>query len=477
VSILDIGCGDGATISKMDVAKKYGVEKSQILMNLACSKGVAPLASDFYNTSLIDKAVDYIFCNPPYSEYAQWMARIMKEGNAKIFYFVVPKRWRDNAEITAALEEVKGYYQSLGLYDFLTADRAARAEVEVVAIRRRVSNEDIWKQAAREFIQNSDHLNLKEAQKQAEEFNKQALVAGEGGYNVKAAVASYYSKYVYLLKQFALVQQVDLGIFKSLGVELPDLAAALKNKLDRLKTEDLLECVNSLTAITDRLTSSNRESFFKKIHSTTDFTEKNIHNVAIWAISNCNKLIDEQIVDLFYSFTTKKQMQRYKSNQKVWADDGWRFNREKESYTHYKLDYRIILEEVHLLGSDGRLKTWSYHSDWNPSHKLTNIGAVAYNLGYKISIPLEGWRYSANREIYIEGTNKVFMSVKCFKNGNAHIKFCQEFIQRFNIAVAKILKWVRNKEEAAEETGYSKSSIDAHYDYERKLSNTVKLLS
>ena len=114
-SILDIGCGNGGFFEKMEKTdffrsdtygtknhgsklsknfKKYGIEKSNILAE-QLPEDVILLGSDFHSNTLIDKKVDCIFCNPPYSEYEDWTERIITEGNAEKIVLVIATRWKD----------------------------------------------------------------------------------------------------------------------------------------------------------------------------------------------------------------------------------------------------------------------------------------------------------------------------------------------------------------------------------------------
>ncbi len=46
---------------------------------------------------------------------------------------------------------------------------------------------------------------------------------------------------------------------------------------------------------------------------------------------------------------------------------------------------------------------------------------------------------------------KVFANVKLYKNGNRHVKFCKEFMQKLNVEMARINGWVQDKSEAIKE--------------------------
>ena len=46
---------------------------------------------------------------------------------------------------------------------------------------------------------------------------------------------------------------------------------------------------------------------------------------------------------------------------------------------------------------------------------------------------------------------KVFANIKLYQNGNRHVKFCKEFMQKLNIEMARINGWIRDKGEAMQE--------------------------
>ena len=100
-SVLDIGCGNGSFLDRFCsneqfcIIRKYGIEKSNILAE-QLSSDIVLLGSDLEENTLIDKKVDMIFCNPPYSKYEEWTEKIIKEGNCKWIALVIPTRWKDS---------------------------------------------------------------------------------------------------------------------------------------------------------------------------------------------------------------------------------------------------------------------------------------------------------------------------------------------------------------------------------------------
>lgn len=154
--VLDIGCGTcnfktfvdelNEPLKEIDYGRecvkihKYCViEKSRILLERLPADAIV-LGTDFHENTLIDKKVNTIFCNPPYSEYEDWAVRIIRESVCKDIYLIIPQRWKNSEKIKVALSNVKEVYSEksgkldrahvIGSFDFLDAERAARASCQ-----------------------------------------------------------------------------------------------------------------------------------------------------------------------------------------------------------------------------------------------------------------------------------------------------------------------------------------------------------
>ena len=108
-SVLDIGAGDGRVLEYLDrltfesrkkdpdnqdskqfhsCIDKYAIEKSTVhLDNLP--PDIAVIGTDFKLQTLIDKKVDAVFCNPPYSQFEDWAVKCIKESNAKNLFLII----------------------------------------------------------------------------------------------------------------------------------------------------------------------------------------------------------------------------------------------------------------------------------------------------------------------------------------------------------------------------------------------------
>lgn len=98
-SIMDIGAGDGRVLAsfaeKCKNATLYSIEIAPILRQ-AQPENIVPVGTELFEQNLASLQVDYIFCNPRYSQYEDWVCKIVSEGFAKKAFLVIPQRWTDS---------------------------------------------------------------------------------------------------------------------------------------------------------------------------------------------------------------------------------------------------------------------------------------------------------------------------------------------------------------------------------------------
>lgn len=249
-SVLDIGCGNGSFFEKLDrtepqkinetsdygkmLRTRYGIEKSFEL----CERlpgDVVIIGSDFHEQTLIDKKVDLIFCNPPYSEFELWTKQIIMQGNCKAIALVIPCRWRMHPEITYALKKRGMKAESLGTFDFLNADRRARAKVDLLFITaddeefngrryRKEANDpfDVWFDETFKISAEKEKVHEWERN----EAKRQELVAH--GDTAEMLVQFYNSDMEKLYSNYRQLETLDADIFKELKVDVKNLKAGLE---------------------------------------------------------------------------------------------------------------------------------------------------------------------------------------------------------------------------------------------------------
>lgn len=491
-SILDIGAGNGQvlkTLSELAQDKdftKYAIEKSQILIG-QLPADIFVIGTDFYQQTLIDKKVSNIFCNPPYSDFENWAVKIIEQGNCENIFLVLPERWKTNKRIMNAIKERAWQFKTLGSFDFLNAERKARAKVNLIKLSKVEHFHSIYakEEKTKETTDPFEHwfyttfkINVskektyeyKEAEKKREDL-KNALVSGES--LVPRLVELYNKDMEKLLKHYQTLETLDGELLKELNANLEGLMEGLKLKIEGLKNLYWKELFNHMDKITERLTSKSREAMLETLtaHTSIDFTCENAYAVLIWVIKNANKYFDSQLLDVYLKLADQDNIRNYKSNKRILSDD-FRFN--KKEHTHYFLDYRLVVANV--------IYRSSYSSNEDFANFVNDICIIGENLGFRvIDRKNPNMDFSTGQAEYfsIEKDGKYidFMEARPYKNGNVHIKLNQEFMQAFNIEAGRLNGWLKDPQHASEELDIPVGTISKHFKTNFYLQNKdVKLL-
>ena len=485
---LDIGCGTcnflrwikefNAEVDKnendrfrdrhtVDIHGYYVMEKSRILLD-ALDPGVVVLGTDFHEATLIDKPVDTIFCNPPYREFENWAARIITESVCKQIYLIIPRRWRQSDRIKRALETVKiplrhdkdvpedeRAIKVIGSADFLDAERAARAKVDILYIDKRYTPQDAgFDGFFDELFGMPDDTESKydfayqERQAEADAL-KAELLAGRD--KIEILCKGYAEKQKQLFDHFKTICGLDAGVLKAIGVHKDNVKKALKCNFEGLKNLYWQAAFDCLEEITSRLTSQSRRALLERftLLKTVDFTPSNIYALIIWVIKNANRYTESQMIDFFMALSSKENVRNYVSNKRVFEEDRWRYSSQENHHTHYTLDYRIVVTKWALPGD-------CYSGDdlrYSFKCKVQDICTVANNLGFSASVIDMPSCYGEHGEVYtdINGKLETLFAFRVYRNANVHVKFNMEFIKALNVAVARKLGWIKNAADIARE--------------------------
>ncbi len=435
-SMLDIGAGDGRVLKYFDKNLRldniHAIEKSKTLID-SMDRNILVVGSDFNQTSLIEKTYDLVFCNPPYSSYKEWVMRILREINSLFIALVIPSRWQDDSDIKRVIESRKGLeYEVLESTDFLNAERSARAKVDIVLFKTiRVTDKNAKYGVDEDVF--ADNL--------IKQFNLQKLFDDieEEEYNYKFGLPKNDS----LEEKTYQVANGDLIEFLVSEYEKE------YNEFIDLKYLYWKELFSKLDAIRNRVTSTYAGYLHESVivENNVDFNKDNIYSVVLWVIKNANKYIEKSYLSFFERMAKGENVLYYKSNQRF-NIDSWRYaNREDKSRTPnpYKLDYRIVLPRVAYLS----YSSFYHDEDW--TNFLRDLKVIGRNLGF-FTENIALTRFDGISK-YMELSNncKSLFEVKQYKNGNAHIKFSMEFMEKLNIQVGRINNWIKNKAEAREE--------------------------
>ncbi len=491
-SVLDVGAGDGRVLMAMTNGDKYAIEKSKPLI-AALPASVFIIGTEFHEQTLLDKRVDYIFSNPPYSEYEVWAEKIILEAQAEYVYLVLPQRWNKSAKMNDAINARKAHCEVIYSSDFLSADRQARVNVDVLEIcfhnhiEVRGKSLDCGQTVDPFTLWFSKSFPIDTSEPTLEPLKDRVgnmLVAGND--LVSTLEQLYLRDFDKLINAYLAVSNIDGSILKELDVNQDSLCGGLRKKAAGLKDKYWKLLFDNLDKVTDRLTESSRSILFKVLTKNThvDFTKGNAYAVLEWVIKNANQYYDQQVIDTYTCMIEKANVVNYSSNKRTFGDEEWRYWRQPDNLSHVKLELRIVLERV------GGLDTgWSWREG-----KLTeraqsfvnDLCTVAYNLGYDNTgyerAESFSWESGKANEFHFfnhdKNTLEVAFVIKAFKNGNLHIKFNQSLICKLNVEFGRLKGWIKSKEQAADELDISEQDATKFFCSNFNLtSDTLQLLN
>lgn len=470
-TVLDIGAGNGAFLrafgEKNPKATLLAIEKSPILM-AELVKFAKVIGTDFHTQSFTSKKIDLVFCNPPYSEYELWTTRLIRECPAEDMYLVIPQRWKDNDKIAEAIKFREAKIKVIGNFDFLDADREARAYVDVLHVRSKLGGDALFDKF---FFERFPHLkedktDQKAARKKAQdeaETKRAGLVEREG--LIGALVALYDAEMDRLQSNYDKASGMDASVLSALGLSVDTIVTTLRNRLDTLKDRYWSELFGNLDSVTKRLTTKNRRAIMETIggFKAVDFTKENIYAVLLWVMEHANQYIDSQILAVFDDMVDCANIVNYKSNQRVYGEGRWRYNHRDrpQDLSHISLDYRIVIDSScrgisRSYGSEGLSE--SGENFLKDLHTVaTLLGFECFNDDTRLS---EGRPYGrtgswkpGKAQLFKTLNGKDLVEVRAFLNGNMHLRLSQEFSLALNIAVGKLRGWIRDHHQATAEFG------------------------
>ena len=493
-SVLDIGAGDGRVLKALSEAcncsNLYAIEKAAPLID-RMPANIAIVGTDFEGQTLIDKDVSVIFCNPPYSRFEDWAVKIIKEGLCEQMYLILPRRWASSERIKAALEARETEAKTIWSGDFSHAERQARAVVDIIHIS--MSGEDEWGRSGKKKdpfdawfhetfpeVEALNHFGKEDEEKHNEPRINTDLLKG---YNLVDRLADLYGEELKnMLASYRALCSIDPALLATVGVKAPEVKDGLQKKISGLKNKYWQELFDHLDKITARLASNSRKAIVEKMGTAVhvDFTADNAYAVVLWVLKNANKYIDSQVVALFKDMSRPENVTNYKSNQKTWDAEQWRYLNSywkhehncKEPPSRYVLEYRIIVQKYRAIDTDGKFgSSWDYegglHKDCHAL--LGDIMTIANNLGFPCRYIRRQWTSGSPQEYYLDN-GEVLMRVRAFLNGNIHIQFNQDFIKALNIEASRLLGWIKSPKEACEEMNVDLVTAQRHWNVNRIFS-------
>lgn len=494
-SVMDIGAGDGRVLKAIQKGMKernphsplmecYAIEKAMFhLSNMP--KDIVVVGTDFEQQALADKPVGAIFCNPPYSEFAEWVVKIIREGSTRWIYLVIPRRWRDDVNIKRAIESRSGEVTSLGEFDFLSADRKANAFVEVIRVEFGYKTEDAFDRVIEEMMPELNVFDVQLEEESVSTANREVFQASSN--LVEVLVDSYDRDLMSMLANYKAALSINIHILKELGVCKAGMLKAIRQKISGLKHEYWKTLFDEMGTIKTRLATKQRKAFLQSLRDkvTIDFTANNVYSMLIWISKWANDYFDEQLIELFRTLSNDSNTEKYKSNQRIWEQVGWRYNKKSNfsgegdnQATHYKLEYRMVI-------SHGGICV----SRWNPANVglsdsafdlLNDIVTVANNLGFPCNDHPRNYEWRSGRKHVLKlNDGKPLVAVRAFQNGNMHMHFNPKLMLAINVEAGRLLKWIRNPAEAVAEmqvTGEEAKQVEAMFGASFRISPDAGML-
>lgn len=472
-SFLDIGAGTGKVLDFVSkevdtIDHYYAVEKSEInLSNLNSNYQI--LGVDFHKVTLIDKFADFVFCNPPYSEYEQWAEKIIREvNNESKTFLVIPRRWENSRLIQDALKLREAEAKILGEFDFEDSeDRTARAKVHLLEIIFKKHNKtafDVF------FDENFSYPEPAPKFEDKGRENNEGMVKGKNLIETLCELHDARLKKIH--QNYQNICELDYDLLQEFEISRKGLIESLNNKLANLRKHCWEELFKGLKSINKTLTVKSRKKIVEVMnrHTGIEFNVENAYAVVMWVVKNANKYYDDQFVETYNEFMDLANVETYKSNQRVFEHDRFgysnfysayvhRHDEEKtEKYSHFrfKIGNRIVA------ACSGGLRKTGFHYDSGLQERGQNLIAdlqvIAHNLGFfptSNDEPATPQDWTSGNQITYNCTHKQkekpLFQVRAYYNGNMHFKFLPEFIHACNIYHGKLKGWINSPQEAEEE--------------------------
>lgn len=507
MTMLELGAGD-CRVSKAFQENIRAVETCRIveksfihIQNLPTDDADLTLVgTDFWQTDLTSLPSDIIFCNPPYSEYEAWTTHILRQAVFNTLYLIIPKRWENSQAISDALAHRQLVAHVVAQDHFHDADRKARAEVHIIRIipqsavidpQGRTSSYYTTASGAKatycsdltrlkdpltalfEDLQGEKAENLSDYERAKKKSEKARQNAQEAFDNKDLAklIDAYNTELGEIRQDMDLLASASPRLLKFLNADVGTVVGLLRDSLKMLKNTYWHVFFKSYDPICSRLTQKQVERFtdsFLKSQTRLDFTFANCYAVTVLAIKYAGEKADEQLKDLFHTLLSSENIRNYKSNQKVYNLNNFRYR--SDDVSHVCLEYRVIspcrvsdgysfsnlndfFDERHA-NSFSKPHYTKFIRDYVCIARTVGACGTAYEIKTK-----DDKAPNFGTVFHVISQGNTLFEIRFYQKGTAHIRFSQDFALRLNVALGRVFGWVHSDADIVAEFGESALSV------------------
>lgn len=420
---------------------------------------ILSLSSSFETTSLVDKQVDTIICNPPLNEYEAYCKRILEECIAKRVVLVLPMEWKESVEIKAFAKAYKFESELIGAVGYVQDNKRAKAEIilffrsyfsERTALEHQLNRE----YALGDLFKELDHYRFsligEERKRKREEIAKEC----EGMQSeaiLEYLLQRYEKEHSDFFANFKHLSKISSIFLSTIKMESEDIIENTKNFERVHKKFYWREYLSRVSEFKLLLTQEQQSELLEDFANRgVDFSRENISSVLAYSLQYCKEKMKENFCTFWEKVADESNLVDFTS-----------LIANPQPYTHYekeKLFFKGKLKEkvsCHYAGDYGNYRP----------NQLSNV-RIAYFL--KVLLQSMGYqdlsyRYSDKGIIDVQdrvelplGVSYLFAGEKqvakftAYKNRKLIIHFDKTVIASINLKVFAYFGWIANEKEAKE---------------------------
>lgn len=420
---------------------------------------ILSLSSSFETTSLVDKQVDTIICNPPLNEYEAYCKRILEECIAKRVVLILPMEWKESAEIKAYAKAYKFESELMGAVGYVKDNKRAKAEIilffrsyfsERTALEHQLNREyelgDLFKELDHyrfSLIGEERRRKSEEIAKECEGMQSEAIL--------EYLLQRYDKEYSDFFANFKHLSKISSLFLSTIKVESEDIIENTKNFERVHKKLYWKEYLSRVSEFNLFLTPKQQSELLERFANRgVDFSRENIQSVLAYSLQYCKEKMKESFIAFWENLASEDNLVDFTS-----------LIANPQPYTHY---------EKERLFSKGKLKekvvcTYAGRYDDYYSNSLRDVG-----IAHLLKILLQSMGYQdlsyrdSNKDLikpsdrvdlplgvsYLFAGEKQVAKFTAYKNRKLIIHFDKTVVASINLKVFAYFGWIANEKEAKE---------------------------